>query len=571
MNLHSSPISKYHGIFLFDGQLYKVVEDIHSDEEVESITNHLWYIERKRQTYSESYFMPHGFNSVVYESTRPKPVSLMLDIRRPYDFRQWGRAYKIEKKRGCLVMTYHKRTDRREDAGPDKKELTGYLVVRGNLESIEMENEWVNHHYPFDASRGDGATERAVFNAVQLKTDRMVLSFSTDLSKALKESRSVLRQLKKLKKIQQQDCRRFVPDCLWSTAHQCAAYSLYQLAQQNRGVYAGIPWFFQFWARDELISTEALHLIREDRLAKRVIMRQIKGIRADGTILSHPTSSLVCADAPGWLFMRGYSLFLKGLLSMREAGHLKDGLHYLLYLLRKRHIRKKFLVCNANETWMDAGVGQDIREGACIELQAMLLYMYHVMHRLSGNKAYEQLELELREAVRNDFWNGECLADREGDFTVRPNIFIAFYFYPTLLSSSEWESCFDYVLPRLWCGWGGLASIDKSHHMFSDVYTGADNRSYHRGDSWYYLNSMAAMALAEVNAHKYHVYITKIVEASTQEILWQGCSGSHAEVSSASERSSHGCTAQAWSAALYLELLDFLENKSGYGNPDKNP
>ncbi len=137
-------------------------------------------------------------------------------------------------------------------------------------------------------------------------------------------------------------------------------------------------------------------------------------------------------------------------------------------------------------------------------------------------------------------------------------MFIAAYVYPALLTNKEWEVCFNNILPKLWLEWGGLSTIDVSSPYFCDGYSGENPKSYHNGDSWFWINNLAAMVLYRINKRKFKRYIDKIVKASTQEILWGGMIGHHAELSSAKELRSEGCLSQAWSSAMYVELINEL-------------
>ena len=158
--------------------------------------------------------------------------------------------------------------------------------------------------------------------------------------------------------------------------------------------------------------------------------------------------------------------------------------------------------------------------------------------------------------VRQKFWNGNILADGLDDWTIRPNIFIASYIYPELLTQKEWEACFENSLKSLWLEWGGLATIDKKNKLFADTNTGENNQSYHRGDSWFWINNLAAIQLNKINNKKFEKYIKKIIDASTEDILWKGCIGCASELSSAKELTSQGCFNQAWSNAMYMEMVD---------------
>ena len=65
----------------------------------------------------------------------------------------------------------------------------------------------------------------------------------------------------------------------------------------------------------------------------------------------------------------------------------------------------------------------------------------------------------------------------------------------------------------------------------------------------------------KINNKKYKKNIEKILQASTQEILWGGIIGAHSELSSAESLNSEGCLNQSWSNAMYVELIDSLSQK----------
>ena len=134
--------------------------------------------------------------------------------------------------------------------------------------------------------------------------------------------------------------------------------------------------------------------------------------------------------------------------------------------------------------------------------------------------------------------------------------------FPELLSEKDWVTGFENYWPALWLDWGGLSSIDKNSPLFHKEHTGMiNNLSYHRGDSWFWINNLAALCLYRVNKQKFRKYVNKIIKASSEEILWSGTAGHHAEISSASSLSSKGCLSQLWSAALFIELIHEVYKK----------
>jgi glycogen debranching enzyme len=222
---------------------------------------------------------------------------------------------------------------------------------------------------------------------------------------------------------------------------------------------------------------------------------------------------------------------------------------------------------------MDTGAGNDVRKGIRLEIQALTLAMYKFMQylaKLTKNdaqlKEYKELEESFAKKVKNLLWTNSFLADGfdngERDNTIRPNVFIAAYVYPELLSKEEWVKCFETVLPRLWCDWadkgGGLATIDKESELFQKDYSGENNKSYHRGDSWYYLNCLAAIVMHKTDPEKFKKYVDDILKSSTNALLYNGIIGHLAELSSASHFESTGSLAQAWSEAFYIELINEL-------------
>ncbi|MBI2654930.1 hypothetical protein HYX06_00710 [Candidatus Woesearchaeota archaeon] len=60
----------------------------------------------------------------------------------------------------------------------------------------------------------------------------------------------------------------------------------------------------------------------------------------------------------------------------------------------------------------------------------------------------------------------------------------------------------------------------------------------------------------KINRKKFQKQIQKIIDASTEDILWKGCVGCASELSSAKELSSQGCFSQAWSNAMYMEMIE---------------
>jgi glycogen debranching enzyme len=105
--------------------------------------------------------------------------------------------------------------------------------------------------------------------------------------------------------------------------------------------------------------------------------------------------------------------------------------------------------------------------------------------------------------------------------------------------------------------WGGLSSISKDHHLFQPKHTGHDNTSYHRGDSWFFINNLAAIVMSREGSI-FKKEFESIFRAGVRDILNHGYAGHLSELSSASFQEAGGCYAQAWSVGTFLELAEEL-------------
>jgi glycogen debranching enzyme len=258
------------------------------------------------------------------------------------------------------------------------------------------------------------------------------------------------------------------------------------------------------------------------------------------------------ADGMGWLFHR----IRESKLNKKDLMIVERKLGEVLDKLFSERLQEGLIVNEVDETWMDTTYKDDIRTGARIEIQALTLSMLNYLGELRGKP--DPRERKLKQEVVKQFWNGKILKDGSEDKTIRPNIFLAYYVYPKLLSKKDWQTCFDNSLKKLWLEWGGLSSIDIQHKLFTEKSTGENIKSYHRGDSWYWINNIAAISMHRLNPKKYSEYINKILKASTHEQQSMGISGCCAEISSANTIESGGCQNQLWSNATLIELIHEL-------------
>ncbi len=576
--LGENNFTHYTGLYFFlpeEWELYKTIADIRLDNKPSSIKNKFYLVQRNTNKAQEEFF---NFGKTMYYSVNNYQgrITIDLDMRRIHDDNTKGRVYRIYWEEGFIIVEYRKyRSD-------DHTELveTNYLVIKG-VDRFTLLNQWEPRTYPFDAARGEIA-QRWVYKALSIDCEqnlRITFTFGQDKESAMREAENNWNDWNLVRsRLKNYSMSVKTTD---DVTYSSAVFALESLVTSlngniNRtGIYAGLPWFFQFWSRDELISLRGLILTEKYSLVKDIILRYSKAIGEDGRLPNRlPQTGLGSADSIGWLWKRLGDLIkhleeerlLFDYFSEEELKYLAEQLKESIRRQTEHHLKDDLILNGPKETWMDTTGGtDDCRSGARIEIQALVLASIRTYLQLQrilkfGNgRMMKELKEKMTNKIRKEFFKEGSLFDGikndTPDKTIRPNVFLAAYAYEELFTRKEWKTIFNDALKKLWLEWGGLSTIDKRHPLYKSWHTGKDDRSYHRGDSWYFVNNIAAIVLNRIDPEEYNYYIKSITNASSNELLWSGINGHCAEISSASEQTSQGSLAQAWSAATLIELL----------------
>ncbi|MBN2457717.1 hypothetical protein JXB31_01140, partial [Candidatus Woesearchaeota archaeon] len=508
-------------------ELFKAIESVHLlGIEAEAVKNNFSNIERLSLNAKERFYMPQN-KTILYEVEGHNGYAeIVLDCRKMHDFDDAGRMYSMKNEDGMVVFDYVKYT------GEDMKEeqYRIYVAISG-FSGYEKSCRWEKRYYPFDKGRGTENYELFVYNALRIRIDekaKIIMTFSESREEAVALARNAEQNYEHLKrsndiyknKILQSSLRH--DDSEIEMAFKCAVNSVDSLVMEmgkSKGIYAGLPWFYQFWSRDETIAVKSLILEERFDEAREILLRLTSQIQANGRLSNrYPNSDLGSADSVGWLFLRINDLFaalekknqFKDYLSQDDMVRIKERLSYSISLILDEFVEDGLVRNNPLETWVDTGYKDDTRPGFRVEIQALMLSMYRLMRSLctmtrnsTKQLSYARLEDVTARKVREVFWKSPVLSDGAADKTIRPNIFLVYYIYPWLLSRKEWIECFDHALEKLWLGWGGLSSIDRNSPLFVDSYSGENNRSYHRGDSWFFINNIAAIAMHDLDPKRY--------------------------------------------------------------------
>ncbi len=538
--------SRYEGVFFKTNQFYKIIESIDIGQ-ITSATNALATVTRNNVTT----WMPDASNALVLEQDTASQITLTLDAKALFDNRQWGRSFVMSVEHRCLVFTCLKRNDAR-DGLKDASEYTLYLAIFGEQLGYQPVEQWTERFYAADNARKSWPWSRGVFTAAKLRCKDVVFAFGTDKHIAIETAINVYAKRKQLRKAKEDRIAKLIKGC---SVEEACAFAAIDALRIPEGFRAGLPWFVDVWSRDELVATKALLLQKDYATVKLLLWKHLEALNGC-TLLSKP-NGIIAADVPGWLFLRIAELLatlekerkLKTYVSSKDVAFVEQKLRACLDLSFKDNCKNGLIFNNAKETWMDSLA----REGARIEIQAMTLAMLKLLSALTGKQDFREIQLKL--ATRRDFLKHNTLIDGKEDPILRPNLFLAVYFYPALLTKQEWTHAIDKALDALWLEWGGLATIDTKQSAYQPTSTGESAASYHNGDSWFWLNNIAAIAMHMIDKKKYKKQIDKIKQASLAEMFELGISGHAGELSSAAHLSSVGCAAQLWSAATLLELL----------------
>ena len=581
--------SRYSGFFCYTGrEMYRILDSIDCSA-ASKIVHNQWNVDCAGESNQKRFFMPEGYDVLVCLLKKAERTSLRFDIRKSYDLRKWGKEYRIyEENDGAgdyLVVEFTKNTDKREDDSQGRTEEKFYVAICGNDMKYKLPDKWIKEQYDFDKKRGSLPEEWYVYEGMDILSEEIIISAAKEKQEAIDNARYVKHNLKSIIKKEKDKARDLFARKGFGKeieqAYHLAAQSIKALCikdddKQKQGIFAGLPWFFQSWTRDEAICLKSLMLLKEYKFCNEILEKQLGEIGDSGRVPNRiPSTELGSADGTGWMFARCADLrdiiekskdsaFRKKYFSNFFKGYVKGQIEKSITKLCEADSKEGsgFAINGPQETWMDTVWENDNRSGARIEIQALRLSMYKIAYELSGKEKFKELEKRLKEKVREHFWNGSYLADGLDDWTIRPNVFIAAYIYPELLSKNEWKKCFKAVIPKLWLSWGGLSTIDKNHPLFCENYSGEIPKSYHRGDSWFWINNLAAIVMVRVDKKGFKTYIDRIIDASAKDIMYKGFIGHHSELSSASKQKAEGSLCQAWSSAMFVELVhELYQNK----------
>lgn len=354
--------------------------------------------------------------------------------------------------------------------------------------------------------------------------------------------------------------------------------------QQGYGIYAGLPWFNEYWGRDEFISFPGAVLVTgQFDIAKKILLSfakyqdinpsskffgRVPNIVNPQNIDYHTTDGTprFIIELQDYVKYSGDTSIIKELYS-----NIKNSIEGpMKYWMDERG----YLLHEDNETWMDARdqnlVSYSPRGSRANDIQALWykqllagVYFADYMKDESSSQKWKAIALKVRNNFEKDFTDPAYpfIADRltkdgKQDFSLRPNQLFAL----DMIENAETRSkSLDKVWRELVYPWG-VATLNKQDILFHPFHRTKDyhkDAAYHNGTIWTWLNGMAMQRMLEAEKPEIAYQLFKNVN---QMVLTKGVVGGLSENLDAFPHKGQnfpvltGTYLQAWSNAEQLRI-----------------
>ena len=506
-------------------------------------------------------------------------VVLDLDVKYFDDYSKFGKEYKIYEEEGVLFIEFLKKD---EDSNETLKMYVGIKTPNLQYERVE---EWIEKKYSYDKLRNLDETE-FVFRAIRFDILNVHKKFSIGYSTNKEEVFEQLLLMDNFEEVIEKVEKGIDENGFGQTESQVPLSMQTQLSYDvsKRKLYdalikddqdnsphiiAGFPWFYQEWVRDEVFSLRAFLEIGETQLVKEKLCGlcfkidengELPRLNIEGSRTSFDSVLLLAKRIEDFIFYVDENGLYERYVDTKTLELFYASLEKAFKgIMKNRWDTENELIKIEKEEWWRDTIN---RIENPLALQVSMINMISVMAILAKMlkktvKCEEYLDLEstFKETIKEKYVRENQLFDEVKEDIVTCDVFLAYYIYPDLFEQKEWENFFSQALNHLYLNWGGISSLSKFDSNFQENYTGANDISYHRGDSWYFINAMTAMVLNHCNPKKFNKEIVEITQNLTNQVLFKGTFGHISEVSSAKSSESRGCPAQTWSNAFYLEML----------------
>ncbi len=350
------------------------------------------------------------------------------------------------------------------------------------------------------------------------------------------------------------------------------------MKQVGKGIYAGLPWFDDYWGRDAFISfTGAVLVSGQYEDARQILLSFADLQNKDEFDLNYGrVPNRAQPDNIIYNTTDGTPWFVRSVWDYYRYSNDGKFLDKMWPTIRRategalmNWVDEDGLLRHADaDTWMDAK-GPDgpwsPRGDRAIDIQFIWRDQLEITQRLAQKyvdlEMVEEIQLTLTDcnAALEKFISagGAYLVDHlnsddSQDQQIRPNVFLV----PRLFDETcDWTT-FETLAPQLMTRNGvlSLAQDDPNFHPYHHqpgLYV--QDAAYHNGIIWTW--NSAASITPSIQFHQYH-YAEALFNNLTQQIIERGAIGTIAELTDAWPREGElrlsGTFSQAWSLAEYL-------------------
>jgi hypothetical protein len=543
-----------------------------------------FFYENKVLTTDSFFVGPTG--GLIYEINNFEgQVILDLDMRKKNDFNKSGRDFNVFSEGGVVYVEFTKVNG--------KYSYKQFMAIKAQNFSYDLVEKFVNKHYEFTRLQKSD-WKWSVFRLMNVNVlNRKKIFFGCGFS--LDEANEQVVLLEKYEKDLIEISNVEVNDIFSNKSKfdkplsesvsvgydlsVLATYKFLKVDLKNSsigvGSFAGFPYFSNVWARDDIFGLRALINLGEIGLVKSRIDFYLNSI--DSTtggiknLLSRDGDTncdivfLLSKRIEDFLFYLVDNHELSKVYSQSELSAIYQKLNLSFHNVVRHNWDFDSELIKVKNSY---GFRDKLFDSFPLNVQVLFLSFSSSMAflgKISGldddcEEVIKFLDFEelLRIKIRSSYvQNGILYSNLDCD-KITYEVFSTYYFCPDLFSKVEWEEIFDRSLMVLRNDWHGISSLSSNHKHFVDEHSGQDGKSRDLGDSFFYMNNLAAICLNDLNSSKYSSIINKILLSSTHDILECGSVGYSSELSSSSEKKSEGNLAQLTSSTSYIELVDKL-------------
>jgi len=355
--------------------------------------------------------------------------------------------------------------------------------------------------------------------------------------------------------------------------------------QGMKGIWAGLPWFNNYWGRDSFISLPgAALLLGNFENAKQILIDYAAKQDTDSTStnfgripnLITPTETIYnTADGTPWFVSAAFDYFtMTGDRSF--ASTIYPVIKRALLGTEKFHMDSDyFLIHGDQETWMDA-VGPDgpytPRGNRAVEIQSLwlkqLLVTNYFARYLGDNETAMKTIVMAKRLLRNFNENfidkdNQLLYDHISesgvpDTRLRPNQLFALWI---VNNKSVQVNILKTIVEKLTFPWGiaSLVQSDKNFHPYHHYESKYEpDAAYHNGTVWLWLSGQLISYLSQFREQDFAFELTRVL---SNELLHGKTAGTLPELFDAFPKrgksipEESGAFSQAWSLAEFIRTF----------------